>query len=194
MAAEKKSMVFIDAGNLLGWWWAYCKHNKLIISDKKSGKIALGKKIDYHKLIKETSKGTDFIRAYFYDAVEEPIDEKKMRFFDKLREFEITIVTKKLRHKTIICPHCKSIDDDVPYQKGVDVALVTDLMSLAIEKAFDVAILVSGDNDFVDAINFIKSKGIKVWVVSFTGCLGEDTMRAADRIIRLDTLFKDISL
>ena len=193
MAMEKKSMVFIDAGNLLGGWWTYCRQNKLIVSDKKSGKTFLGKKIDHGKLIKEITGGTDFIRGYFYDAINEPLDSKKSGFFDKLRELEITIVTKKLRHKSVMCPHCRKVDDNIPYQKGVDVALVTDLMSLAIEKAFEVAILVSGDNDFVDAINFIKSKGIKVWVVSFTGCLGEDTMRAADRVIRLDKLFENIS-
>lgn len=193
MATEKKSMMFIDAGNLLGGWRGYCRSKKNTFKDEKNENERIEKKIDYQKLIKVISKDTDFIRAYFYDAVQEPIDNKKMRFFDKLREFEITIVTKRLRYKSITCPNCNSIDDGIPYQKDVDVALVTDLMSLSIEKAFDIAIIVSGDNDFVDAINFVKSKGIKVWVASFVYSLGEDTMRAADKVIKLDSLFKEIA-
>lgn len=43
--------------------------------------MQLTKKIDYSKLLKETTKDTDFIRGYFYDAVNEPIDQKKTRIF-----------------------------------------------------------------------------------------------------------------
>lgn len=189
----KKSMVFIDASNLLGGWWTYCKNNNYTSPNKTTSKQELTKKIDYDKLIKEITKDTDFIRGYFYDAVNEPIDSKKQGFFDKLRSIEITIVTKKLRHKSVQCKHCSTTDYNVPYQKGIDVALVTEVMSLATEKAYEIAIIVSGDNDFVDAINFIKSKGLKVWVVSFINSLGEDTMRSADKVIHLDKLFNNIS-
>jgi nijmegen breakage syndrome protein 1 len=144
-------------------------------------------------LIKQLSIGTDFIRGYYYDSVEEPLDSKKQGFFDFLRGLSITVVTKKLRFKSIICKHCNEKDVNVPYQKGVDVALVTEVMSLANEQAYEIAIIISGDNDFVDAINYIKSKGKKVWVASFVNCLGEDTMRVADRCIQLDKMFTTIT-
>ncbi|MCX6708995.1 MAG: NYN domain-containing protein [Candidatus Woesearchaeota archaeon] len=193
MSDKKKTMVFIDASNLLGGWWTYCKENGFVRTNN-NGKKELTKKIDYSKLIKEITKDTDFIRGYFYDSVEEPIDGKKSGFFDKLRSLEITVVTKRLRFKDVQCKHCSKMDVHVPYQKGVDVSLVTDVMGLAFEKAYDTAIIVSGDNDFVDAINFIKRKGLKVWVVSFLNCLGEDTMRAGDRTIHLDKLFNNLTL
>ncbi len=193
MANEKKSMVFLDASNLLGGWWTYCKQNNYTQVNNRTNKLELTKKIDYEKLIKEITKETDFIRGYYYDSVQEPLDSKKQRFFDFLRGIGITIVTKKLRFKSSECKHCKTKDVNIPYQKGVDVALVTELMSLANERAYEVAIVISGDNDFVDAINYIKSKGLKVWVVSFVNSLGEDTMRAADRCLQLDKLFDIIS-
>ena len=191
---NRKSMVFIDARNLLGGWWTYCESKGFVIEDATTKKLQLTKKIDYSKLLKETTKDTDFIRGYFYDAVNEPIDQKKQGFFDKLRSLEVTIVTKKLRHKDVQCKHCKKVDMSVPYQKGVDVALVTEVMGLGFEKAYEVAIIISGDNDFVDAINFIKTKGLKVYVVSFINSLGEDVMRCADRVIQLDKIFDKITL
>ncbi len=98
MIDAKKSMVFIDASNLLGGWWSYCKQNKFITTNS-FGKMELTKKINYKKLLAEITKDTDFIRGYFYDAVTEPIDSKKSGFFDMLRGLEVTIVTKKLRYK-----------------------------------------------------------------------------------------------
>ena len=176
-------MVFIDARNLLSAWHKYFSDNKRPIE-----------KVSYSKLLLEIAKDTDFIRGYYYDAVPEPVVANRQSFFDKLRSNQITIITKPLKYKSVKCAHCKHTDLNVPYQKGVDVALVTDTISLAVEKAYDIAIIVSGDNDFVDAVNFVKAKGLKVWVVSFSSALGDDLMRSADRIIKLDTMVNELIL
>lgn len=131
---------------------------------------------------------TDFVRGYYYDACPYPIEDKRQRFYDFLRALQVTLVTKRLRYKAVVCKHCNVKDTNVAYQKGVDVKLVTDLMSLAQEKAFDVAIVISGDNDFVDAIEYVKSKGLQVCVASFRKNLGDDLMRVADSVIQLDRL------
>lgn len=190
----KRSMAFIDQSNLIGGWRDYCIKNDFVKRYPPTRKIELTKKLSYEKLISEITRDTDFIRGYFYDAIPELMSAKKEKFFDKLRSLGITIVTKKLRYKSVICKHCNQADINVPYQKGVDVSLVTDVMSLAFEDAYDIAIIVTGDNDFLDAINYIKSKGKKVWIVSFRASLGDDIMRAADGIIKLDNLFNAIVL
>lgn len=179
----KRSMIFIDSGNLSKGFSKYC--SKQLDNNFK-------RKISYPKLINELKEDNDLIRTYFYDAVENPIPSKKHRFFDMLRSNEVTIVTKELRYKSNSCSFCNKTREKIPYQKGVDVSLVTDTMSLAFEKAYEIAIIVSGDNDFVDAVNFIKSKGLKVWIVSFKNCLGEDIRRSADRVIILDSIFEKI--
>lgn len=194
MGELKKSMIFIDASNILGGWWTYCKENDLVAVNPKNNKLELTKKINYKSLIEEVARDTDFIRGYFYDSVNEPIDRKKQGFFDMLRGLGVTIVPKKLRYKSVTCKHCNVTDYKIPYQKGVDVALVTDVMGLGTEKAYEIAIIVSGDNDFVDAINYVKTKGLKVWVVSFVNSLGEDTMRVADKTIQLDRVFDKLVL
>ncbi len=47
-------------------------------------------------------------------------------------------------------------------EKGVDTRIVADMISLAWANAYDVAVLVSADRDFVPVTEFLQTKGIKV--------------------------------
>lgn len=47
-------------------------------------------------------------------------------------------------------------------EKGVDTRIVTDMMSLAWNGAYDVAVLVSADRDFIPVAEELQSRGIKV--------------------------------
>lgn len=53
------------------------------------------------------------------------------------------------------------------YQKGVDVLLATDLVHLAHTGAFDIAIILSGDTDLIEAVKLIKGLGKTVIVLSY---------------------------
>ena len=50
-------------------------------------------------------------------------------------------------------------------EKGVDIKLATDLITLS--DVYDVAIIVSGDGDYIPAVTAIKNKGKNVLVVDF---------------------------
>jgi uncharacterized LabA/DUF88 family protein len=52
-------------------------------------------------------------------------------------------------------------------EKGVDTRIVTDMISLAWANAYDVAVIVSSDRDFVPVAEFLQTKGIKVIHASF---------------------------
>jgi len=59
------------------------------------------------------------------------------------------------------CPHCnKTMTRTI--EKGVDTAIVTDMLSLAWENALNVAILVSSDRDFIPAVNMLSTKGYRL--------------------------------
>lgn len=77
--------------------------------------------------------------------------------------------TKKKSYPT--CPkcheaaeHCVHCGNDMrgTEEKGIDTRIATDLVSLAWEGAYDVAILVSSDQDFVPAAEYLQNKGGKV--------------------------------
>ncbi len=47
-------------------------------------------------------------------------------------------------------------------EKGVDVRMATDMISLARADNYHIAVLVSSDKDFVPVFEFLQRKGIKV--------------------------------
>lgn len=47
-------------------------------------------------------------------------------------------------------------------QKGVDIQLAVDLLTLALTKGIEKAILVTGDSDFVPVVNAVKAAGVTV--------------------------------
>lgn len=59
------------------------------------------------------------------------------------------------------CPHCgNALTRTV--EKGVDTAIVTDMVKFAWEGALEAAILVSSDRDFIPAVQMLTAKGYKV--------------------------------
>jgi uncharacterized LabA/DUF88 family protein len=59
------------------------------------------------------------------------------------------------------CPHCGAQMIGT-IEKGIDTAIATDMISLAWESAWDVAILVSSDKDFIPVVEFLATKGKRV--------------------------------
>jgi len=65
-----------------------------------------------------------------------------------------------------VCPHC-GIALAGTVEKGVDTAIVTDMIRLAWEDAYNVAVVVSSDRDLVPAVEFLDAKGRKVIQAGF---------------------------
>lgn len=71
-------------------------------------------------------------------------------------------------------------------EKQVDVYLATQMVALAYENAYDVAYLISGDEDFAPAIELVQAKGKNVVAVSFKRSLSDELDRKADMVLQLD--------
>lgn len=80
-------------------------------------------------------------------------------------------------HKPVLtCPHCgKGLSPKV--EKGVDTAIATDMIRLAWEGAYDIAVLVSLDADLIPAVEFLDAKGKKVIQAGFPP-KGQELMKA----------------
>lgn len=74
------------------------------------------------------------------------------------------------------CPHCHKRVTNCPHcggqmvgtiEKGIDTAIVTDMMRLAWDGILDVAILASSDRDFIPAVQCLQAKNVRVVNVLF---------------------------
>ncbi len=65
------------------------------------------------------------------------------------------------------CPMCGG-EYEYTTEKRVDTRLVADLIHYAANGAYDAAVLVSGDDDFVPAVEAVNALGKQVWVATWS--------------------------
>jgi len=121
-----------------------------------------GIKISFEEIIKKVETKRDVINIFYYTAeLDKNLNEKKYlehrRFLEKIEEIpNFNVVLCSLRRIVLE-------DGSVEFMiKGDDVYLATDLIKGAYEDLYDVAIIVSGDADFIPAIKLVQKKGKKV--------------------------------
>lgn len=169
---NKRVMVFIDGSNIYHIL-------KDLILDKKPNDFNFEKFVNY--LAEERS----LIRTYYYNV---PLDitkdlgsyMKQQRFFSKIQKipnFEFVLCRMQKR----------KVDGKIIYEaKEDDIHLAVDMVKLAYNNAYDIAILVSSDGDFVPAIQAIKEKGKIVENIGFSNKFSYHLKKEADKFIFLE--------
>ena len=134
-------------------------------------------KINFSKMLEYITAGRNVMGAFAYDSIRYGSDgiDTSIRFHDYLRNNGFDL---KLRDTT-----------NESSQKEVDVALGVDMVQHAYDDNYDIAILISGDRDFVPAIEKVNAKGKKVEVASFESTLSHKLQKIADYVYNLDSMF-----
>lgn len=127
-------------------------------------------------------------RVYMsYDSRKESDKRLKNWATNVLDRFPGVSVTLRERKQKKI-PYCQNCHNEIPecpncghrivrtIEKGIDTAIVTDLVTLAWEEAWDVAVLLSSDRDFIPAVELLAVKGYRVINAHFPP-LGMDLAR-----------------
>lgn len=139
--------------------------------------------IDYNKLLRVLLGDGRLLRAFFYTGVDVGA-ERQQGFLLWMRRNGFRVVQKEL--KTFY---------DGTRKANLDVEIAVDMLSLA--GRYDTAVLVSGDEDFVYAINAVAYKGCRVEVAGFRSNSAPRLIDVADFFIDLgdiaDLIRKDVT-
>lgn len=156
---------------------------------------AAGWRIDAKKLVAMLEVGGPIWQTYFFAAVTDPPRYAQTNFYRMLKEeLRWETVVFPLGRKTVECRDCGA-KRTVPKEKGVDVALATTMLTHAHAKAFDTAIVVSGDKDYLGTVKAVKSLGLRVEIASFRRALSvELAQESSAPAIILDELRDDLML
>lgn len=106
----------------------------------------------------------DLVRTYYYTAPVPPdrdqaTKDQQARFFGALARIPyLEVRFGRLAHKDVYCGKCGQTTQRY-VEKGVDMHIGVDMLSLASKGLLDVAILVSGDADLADAVRAVKELG-----------------------------------
>ncbi len=139
--------------------------------------------IDYNKLLRLLLGDGRLLRAFFYTGVDVGA-ERQQGFLLWMRRNGFRVVQKEL--KTFY---------DGTRKANLDVEIAVDMLSLA--DKYDTAVLVSGDEDFVYAINAVAYKGCRVEIAGFRSNTAPRLIDVADFFVDLgdiaDLVRKDTS-
>lgn len=139
--------------------------------------------IDYNKLLRVLLGDGRLLRAFFYTGVDAGA-ERQQGFLLWMRRNGFRVIQKEL--KTFY---------DGTRKANLDVEIAVDMLSLA--GRYDTAVLVSGDEDFVYALNAVAYKGCRVEVAGFRSNTAPRLIDVADFFIDLGDIHelvrKDIS-
>ena len=139
--------------------------------------------IDYNKLLRLLLGDGRLLRAFFYTGVDAGA-ERQQGFLLWMRRNGFRVIQKEL--KTFY---------DGTRKANLDVEIAVDMLSLA--GRYDTAVLVSGDEDFVYAVNAVAYKGCRVEIAGFRSNTAPKLIDVSDYFIDLgeiaDKVRKEIS-
>lgn len=120
-------------------------------------------RVNLHEFIVQLRGNRRLSRTYYYNApltddYGEDLRDGQQRFFESLRRIPYVTVRLGRLHRR---------HDGSLVEKGIDVAIAVESLSLAYENAFDTALLVSGDGDYVELVEALKRKGKQVECAMF---------------------------
>ena len=137
-------------------------------------------RLDLYRLTQILVASRDLVGAYVFDARKRIPDkgDTTLMMHDRLREQGFRVIARE----SIV------YRDGKAEQKEVDVSLACEMLEHALLNHYDVAIVVSGDRDFVPAIQRVQAAGKRVEVAAFEDVYNDECKRAADVYYVLDKM------
>lgn len=135
-----------------------------------SGRALYDKKVNFKNILESAVGGRDLVRAFAYGITTEEAHEE---------EFHTALAGQGFEVKT------KPLQTFAGGQKkgDWDVGIAVDVLRM--EPKIDVAVLVSGDGDFIPLVEFAKERGLRVELLAFRGSCSSKLVEAVDSFIDL---------
>jgi len=168
----------------------------------------LGEKVKQHLQLPEV----DIVRTFLfgsvavnYDLRDDEAVQQRADFFNMLKEefhYEVEVFPINFRGRRIRKKDRNPNDTFEPKEKCVDIALTTALLYyVAIPHAYDIAVVVIGDKDYLPVLQHVRRLGKRVCIVSIKDCCAPEYSDSLDRakvkdmdIIWLNDIIPEIEL
>ena len=162
--AIEKVAVFVDGANLYHSIKSYYKGV-----------------LDYGVLLAAAVEGRKLLRATFYIVEKQETDETSGASGARSFVYNLNKFGYKVRSKPLLIHETLSPDGErtVSHKGDWDIGIIIDMMRLADHA--DTYVLVSGDGDYVEAIEYLQSeKGLRVEVISAGQCTSQALLDVCD--------------
>lgn len=181
----KKTVLFIDGENFIGKVEQVLKEEKVAISKVDITKIRI------KELISSVFTDLTITESRFYSAklrVHKETVEKSLHLISKQRALKTTlekngfefIIAGNVRGQYVKVDGASKL---VFKEKGVDVRIAIDMVTLSCDKKIETAIICSSDSDLQPAISEIKDRGVNVIYLGFGFSPNKGLMYSTNRTV-----------
>ncbi len=138
-------------------------------------------RLDLYRLTQILVSSRDLVGAYVFDARKRipSSNDQTLAMHDRLRDQGFRVIARE----SIVLRTEGNAE-----QKEVDVSMACEMLEHALLDHYDVAIVVSGDRDFVPAIQRVQAAGKRVEVAALESAYNDECKRAADVYYIIDKL------
>lgn len=157
-----KTAVFIDGSNLF-----YIEKS-------------LNFNISFEKLADYFHTHFNIYNIFYYTGVD-PEDQKEVDFLDKMSMNGITV-----RKKPLKIIRTGPRPEDIVKKANLDIEIVVDMINT--RDLYDRVILISGDSDFVRALELIRSHGKEIFVMAEHGHIAKELVNCSDKYMNISDL------
>lgn len=144
-------------------------------------------RVDFRKLIESISKDGLIWQTYFFASEEDPPNSDQTSLYKYLKlalHFEVHLYP--LRKRQMRCNSCGNEWSSYS-EKAAAIGMAGMLVSLGYNSAFDTAILVTGDSDFLEPIRLVKALGKRIELAAWRDSIAQDLeMETSSNIFYLD--------
>lgn len=160
-----RTILFIDGENFI-----YKVEQALREQGIDKRKIDLAS-INLNELFKESLKGFNISRKIFYNArlhFHKDTPRKSEELIKLQRKLRNTLINQGYEFIIAGNVRAQKVDGKIVFrEKGVDVKIAVDLVSLACDKKLDTAILCSSDSDLQPAIEELRKRKVEIVYLGF---------------------------
>jgi uncharacterized LabA/DUF88 family protein len=164
---SKRAMLFIDAQNLINGAASYNED---------------GLNYDIDKLVEQLTGEYDLLRGYWFDSYRPGEKDSKHGFYTFLETNGFRVESVEL-----------SGSEGDYREKEADIRLATELIAHGFNDSYDVAVVITGDKDFLRAIRHVQDQGKVVKAAAFEHTMSGDLKRTVDDFINLDEIADKIA-
>ena len=139
---------------------------------------SIGIEIDYTKLLKNFNRYGIILRAFFYTGVDENAS-KQQGFLLWMKRNGYKVIQKELK-----------IYPDGSKRANLDVEITVDMLNLS--QYVDTIVLVSGDEGFAYALNYLSERGKQIILTGFRANTSPALMDSTDDFFDLESSLSEI--
>lgn len=164
-----RTKIFVDFWNLQLDW------NKLVGKAPDGQPIRIPWKLTLPQVLCDSistklSEKATFASVHVYASVDPDGDAGLRKFLNVMKSFpgySVLVKERKARDKGIFCKECRETIEVCPHcdsrlkrtvEKGIDTAIITDMIQMAVDDLYDIAVLASQDADMCAAVDFIQQR------------------------------------